>query len=525
MQAGEVEAAINAYCQALERDPDDGAAVRALSEDLERSGDRAAALGVLEDFLQRQRHDVETLICLTALQLRALNLGAAEDGYRRALDIDPGNDVAVAGLMIVRTLRGDVEGALVAARAAGLAERASPAAGSAYVFAMNYAPCATAADVRNAAEAIRSKLKFDAPRPSVHTHEGPRKIGIVSKKLGFHPVNFFTKPLIAAADPSALEFHLFAAGVSEDAASMDIKAHVKSWHDITVLTPEERVQYIRAQNLDVAISPSGHEEGDILDLFRPRLAPVQLAGFAAFCTTGVRTMDGYIADRFEVPPGAESGFTEDVIRLPDGCFCLTPEPMMPDLGEPPSGPPVFGCFNNLAKICNATLGLWARILAASKGAKLVVKTYALADPKCYEDFTQRALRAGIDPSALILEGPSPRTELLEGYRRIDVALDPLAYSGGMTSLEAMWMGVPVVTLPGETFARRHTFSHLMVAGLDEYVAQDGDDYVDIACRVAAQHRRDPTSRVKIRDAMRASPTNDAHAYAQGFTDALRAFMA
>jgi len=153
-QAGEVEAAINAYCQALERDPDDGAVVRALSNDLERSGDRTAALGVLEDFLERQPDDLKTLTHLGSFQIRVMNLSAAEDAYARALQAVPGNDIAVAGLMSVRTLRGDVEGALETARSAGLADRASPASGSAYVFAMNYEPTATPLDIRKAAEAI-----------------------------------------------------------------------------------------------------------------------------------------------------------------------------------------------------------------------------------------------------------------------------------------------------------------------------------------------------------------------------------
>jgi predicted O-linked N-acetylglucosamine transferase (SPINDLY family) len=199
---------------------------------------------------------------------------------------------------------------------------------------------------------------------------------------------------------------------------------------------------------------------------------------------------------------------------------------------PPIGPSeseaksitTFGSFNNLAKICDATLSLWSSILHEVKNSEILIKTHALSDSETRKKFSERARLAGIDPDRLVLEGPSPHADLLKSYLRVDVALDPLAYSGGLTTLEALWMGTPVVTLPGDTFARRHSLSHLSVAGLREWVARSPEHYVQIAAQLAAETGARGDFRKWLRGQMAASPTSDASTYARDFSQCLRNFM-
>jgi len=526
-ESGNLEGAVTAYSHALQLAPTFSDIAISLATDLNRLSRKNEAVIILESQIDRDPENIDLRIQLANIEHQSANLPAALSWYTSIAEIEPKNAAAAGGLMSIGVLQGSVEKSIASFECWQSTYGSNHELDGIYVHALNYLPTAKPVDIRTAAESARSKLRVSGPPPSIYRSRQSIKIGIISKKFGVHPVNFFSAPLMSAIDQDAIEFELFGSHVPENQASQSIKAMATHWHDITHMPPEERVAFIRSRNLDVAISPTGHEETEILELFRPRIAPVQIAAFAIFCTTGVKQMDGLLTDYYQTPNGYEDGYTEDLIRMPNGYVCFQPYDFLPpidSINSQSKSITTYGSFNNLAKVCDSTLSLWSSILNVVPNSEILIKTQALGDEQTRQTFSNRAQSAGIDVNRLILEGPSSHLDLLKSYLRVDVALDPLAYSGGLTTLEALWMGTPVVTLPGNTFARRHSFSHLSVAGLNDWVAHSPEHYVEIAVQLAEETSSHNDFRKWLRGQIAASPTNDALAYARDFTKCLRNFI-
>jgi predicted O-linked N-acetylglucosamine transferase (SPINDLY family) len=223
-------------------------------------------------------------------------------------------------------------------------------------------------------------------------------------------------------------------------------------------------------------------------------------------------MDYLLADARQIPPQAESDYSERVLRMPDGYVCYDPPADAPAVG-PLSAQITFGSFNNPAKIAPQVVAVWADLLRRTPGARLVLKFPGLDEPSVAGRLGGLFARQGIDATRLELLGGSSHAELLGEYRRIDVALDTFPYSGGLTTCEALWMGVPVVTCPGATFASRHSLSHLGSVGLTETVAADLDAYVELARALAGDRPRLAAIRGRLREQMAASPLCDGPRFA------------
>jgi protein O-GlcNAc transferase len=235
-------------------------------------------------------------------------------------------------------------------------------------------------------------------------------------------------------------------------------------------------------------------------------------------------MDYLIADRFEVPDGAAPLYSETVLRLPDGYVSYAPPEYAPPVGPLPAERNrhvTFGAFHNVAKIGAVSLALWTRVLDAVPRSRLVLKYRKLDDPRTAARIVGAFAASGVAPERIIIEGTSPHIAMLAPYNDIDIALDALPYSGGLTSCEALWMGVPVVTLPGRTFAGRHTLSHVMNVGLPQLVATDEADYVRVATGLARDLARLASLRATLRPLMASSPLCDGARFARDFAVLLR----
>ena len=323
-ESGNLEGALNAYSHALQIDPTLSEVAISLAADLTRLERKNDAVTVLETQIHRAPHHIGLRLQLANIEHQSANLPDALKWYTSVAKIEPENASAAGGVMSLGVLQGNVEKALSDFdRWQSMHSRPHELGGS-YVHSLNYSPTVGLTELRAAAEEVRPTLKVSGPPPTIISGNRPIRIGIVSKRFGMHPVNFFSSPLIGAIDRDEFEFELFASHVPDNAASQSIKTKAVHWHDITHMQPDERVTFIRSRNLDVAISPAGHEESEILDLFRPRIAPVQIAAFAVFCTTGVKQMDGFLTDNHQTPSGVENGYTEDLIRMPNGYVCFQP---------------------------------------------------------------------------------------------------------------------------------------------------------------------------------------------------------
>jgi predicted O-linked N-acetylglucosamine transferase (SPINDLY family) len=246
-----------------------------------------------------------------------------------------------------------------------------------------------------------------------------------------------------------------------------------------------------------------------------RGAPVQMTYLGYPHSTGLRCFDWLIADAVVAPPEHDALFVERVARLPGSVFCwapVDPDPLQADATQPVQGPVVFGSFNNLLKLSDTTVALWAQVLAAVPDSVLLIKAPVLRDEAVQATTRARFVAQGVDPQRLQFRGPTELSEMMQEYHDVHIALDPTPYNGGTTSLQALWMGCPMVTLEGANFVSRMGASFLRAMGHHAWVAQDAQDYVRIAATLAQQLRTHVWSRHILRSQMLASPVCDIAAH-------------
>lgn len=354
------------------------------------------------------------------------------------------------------------------------------------------------------------------------------RVGFVSGDLYDHPVGYFFEAVLAALHartPAMLELHVYANNLREDATTARLRASCHAWHMIAGHADEQVAGAIRDDGIDILIDLSGHTGLNRLPVFAWKPAPVQVTWLGYFSTTGVAAIDYVIADPWAVPEGAETEFTETVWRLPETRLCFTPPGDAGEVAPLPAlseGAITFGCFSHLTKVNDGVIALWARVLAAVPDSRLLLKAPQLTSSSVRAALLARFDAQGIGADRLILEGPSPRADYLAAYEDVDIMLDTFPYPGGTTTAEAVWMGVPVLSMTGDTFLSRQGVSLLTNAGLPDWIAVDGDDFVARAVAQAGDRDRLAALRRDLRRRVRASPLFDAPRFAAHFEQALRA---
>jgi predicted O-linked N-acetylglucosamine transferase (SPINDLY family) len=250
---------------------------------------------------------------------------------------------------------------------------------------------------------------------------------------------------------------------------------------------------------------------------------VQLGWAGYVGTVGLDSYDGLIADPVEVPPGHDAFYVEPVIRLPDCYVCYQPPANPPDVAPLPclsTGRFTFGCFNRPAKLNSRLAELWAQILTQAPDSRLLLVYGGLNEPSTAKAVSGVLAAGGVPMERVDLVGETEQAKLLLAYGQVDLALDPTPYSGGVTTLEAMWMGVPTVTLAGDSFAGRHSASHLTAAGLPEFCAATPDDYVALALDWSRRPDALAVVRAGLRERVAASPLCDAPRFGRHLGGAL-----
>ena len=523
--------------------PRDAAIAFTLGETLVHAGDDEGAIAAYRAAIALDPNHAKALTTLGGLLISRAEFAGARETLQKAIALDPDLAEAYVNLGLLRTAAGEADAAIAASRRAVELKPALASAQSNLVQQMHYSARHSATEIL--AEARRWNARHAAPLASraklpanVRDPERRLKAGYVGGDFRAHPVGYFSLSLFAHHDAAAVETFVYMTHPRGDALSEKIRARVRHWRDVSALDDSGLAQIVRANGIDILVDMAGHTAKNRLLAFAEKPAPVQAVGGGLGGTTGMDAMDYILADRFEIPPGFERFYSEAVVRLPDGYVCYAPPDTAPAVAPLPAfakpasageGRPArekgfvtFGCFNAAAKVTPEAVTLWARVLHAVPGSRMRLKSFAYADPETRARYAGLFAQAGIGEDRLILEGPSPHAELLGSYGRVDIALDPIPYSGGLTTLESLWMGVPVVTLPGETFASRHSASHLANAGLPELVASDADDYVAIALRLASDLDALAALRANLRPRMAASPVCDGAAYARNLEAAYRA---
>jgi predicted O-linked N-acetylglucosamine transferase (SPINDLY family) len=286
----------------------------------------------------------------------------------------------------------------------------------------------------------------------------------------------------------------------------------------------ELAKTIRADRIDMLFDLAGHTARNRLLVFARKPAPIQVTWAGYVGTTGLSAMDYILADRYEIPPEGEPYYREQVLRLPDGYLCYDPPAYAPSVSPLPAlslGFVTFGSFNNPAKISRQVIRAWSQILQRVPQSRLILKYNGMDDVANVNRLASEFSNHGVDPVRIECLGWSPHEGLLAAYSHIDIALDPFPYNGGLTTCEALWMGVPVITCPGQTFPSRHSLSHLSVVGLTETIARDREEYVGLAVALATDLTRLAALRAGLRDRVAASPLCDGQRFARGLMHVLR----
>jgi predicted O-linked N-acetylglucosamine transferase (SPINDLY family) len=377
------------------------------------------------------------------------------------------------------------------------------------------------ATLRRAGEvAIRGRLPPFRARPGAHPQQRLR-VGLLSASLRRHPVGFLTLAGLENLDPGEFELVAVSRPLDEDPVQRRFRSICSEWHVIG----DDPAAQIRGLDLDIALDLGGYGDLGLMQHCAERLAPVQVkwVGMQNH-SSGLAEMDWFITDRWETPPEQEHLYSERLLFMPDGYACYMPPPNAPDVAPLPAlrrGHVTFGCFNNYAKITPGVVATWCAILEAAPETRLLLKSVQLNGASTVAAAAARFAAHGIDPARVEVRGGSPHRALLEQYADVDLVLDPFPYSGGLTSCEALWMGVPVITMPGTTFASRHSTSHLCNIGLDDWVAHDLDAYRAQAVRRAADLPALAELRATLRPRMKASPLCDGPRFGRNLGAALR----
>ena len=352
------------------------------------------------------------------------------------------------------------------------------------------------------------------------------RVGYVSPDFRRHAVSFFFEPLMQAHDRNAVEIFCYAEVFAPDHITAKLQTLSDHWMSTLGVGDDDLAARIRADGIDILVDLAGHSAHNRLPAFARRPAPVQITWLGYPNTTGLKSVGYRLVDAVTDPEDvADTQASETLVRLDGGFLCYQPPADAPEPTPPPcreTGFITFGSFNNLAKLSSATFDAWGKLLSRLPTARLAVKSRFFAEEGPRTLFLSRLAARGVAAERVILmDAVLDTTEHLATYHKVDIALDPFPYNGTTTTCEVLWMGVPVVTLAGNRHAGRVGASLLQSVGLDELVAHDPDEYVEIAARLASDPAALANLRSGLRARMAASPLCDAPAFARKLEAAYR----
>ena len=569
LATGEPERAVECFFRALDGDPANIGVSKTLTTLLRDLGRIDESEGVCRRALEVFPQNVDLLNELGMTLMRAGKLAHSEDWFRRALKQDSSNMVSLHNLGAVLQMQKKYEEAVAVYRQAleaypenvgmlsnlgllsvemGMLDSAVECfdqimgissdpkvyaeALSNRLFSRNYMSGGYMAELslleaRQYGEFIARQATPFSEWQCAPDVGRTLRIGLVSGDLRRHPVTFFLEKVLAALverAASRIEIVAYPTFHLTDEYSERIKACCIKWQPAWSLSDEALAKLIYEDRIDILIDLAGHTSHNRLPVFAWKAAPVQVSWLGYFATTGVSEIDYLIADPWTLPTSEEKYFTEIIWRLPETRLCFTaPDDMVAVSSLPALSQHfvTFGCFNSLSKMGDDVVELWGRILHAVPSSRLFLKSKQMDESSIREKVLERFAAQGIPEQRLILEGWSSRADYFASYHRVDIGLDPFPFTGGTTTVESLWMGVPVLTLAGQRFLSRQGVGMLMNAGLQGWVATNKDDYCAKAVAYANDLQQLALLRNRLRGMLSVSPILDAQRFSGYFEDALR----
>lgn len=534
--SGRLHLAIQTYQQAI--------AQGAVSEDLHGNmgahyqdlGDWGAAEAQYKEALALNPAHTGSLFnygTLLSLQHRQLE---AEALLRRAIAVDINNHDAYLSLGHLLVQAGKLTEAFTCLDTAQRLAPQSPLAPIAKLFNAAYKPSVTASDMFALADLSASLIgnavpSIDISQTTLHKPSDDREvlhIGFVSGDFKDHPVGYFTENLLRHADRTRFAWHVFSNFEGSDAVSARLRTLATSWTNIAGQNDEVAKTAIASKHIDVLFDLSGYTALNRLPLFASRAAPIQITWLGWHDTTGLRAMDYLLTDRASIPPVVRQDgslyLSEKPLYLQHTRLCMMPPAEAPDVASQPllkKGYITFGSMQVLAKLSSVSLKLWGRILHEVPTARLAIRTKQFREPEVMKGFGLTCAAHGLPMDRVDLQPPLGRGDYLASYADIDILLDSYPYPGGTTTAEALWMGVPTITMGGNTMISRQGVSLLTAAGLTDWIAASEDDYVAKAVYWANHPAELQALRSVLRGQVAGTALFDGAQFARDFEGALR----
>jgi predicted O-linked N-acetylglucosamine transferase (SPINDLY family) len=527
--AGKADEAVASHRHAIRLRPDDARAHSNLGNALQSMGRHDEAIASYRHAIQLKPDYVEAHSNLgNALQTKG-QLDEAVATCRRAVELQPAYADTHNNLGNALKSLGLIEEAIASYCEAIRLNPKLAEAHSNLVFALQYLAGSDARMIyeehhRWNQQHAQPLGKFIKPHTNNRDPARRLRVGYVSSDLRIHPVSRFLLPLFSHLDRDAFEIICYSNFSHADAMTDRLSAHANEWHNIVGHTDQGVAEKIREDRIDILVDLSGHTAGNRLGVFARKPAPVQIAYLGYPGTTGLTEMDYRFTDPFADPPGTtELLHSEKLWRLPACNWCSSEPDDAPAVRQlRTDGPICFGTFNNIAKASPTIMELWATILAASPSSRLMIKSPGMGEQSDRRRIKEFFMSRGIQEDRLQIRGHEPDMRShLELYNQLDIALDTFPYHGTTTTCEALWMGVPVITLAGQTHVSRVGVSLLSNVGLPELIAQSAEEYVSIAIGMAGNLPRLAELRQTLRSRMQASPLMDAPRFARNVEAAYR----
>lgn len=530
-QAGNEDEALDAYRKAVAADSGYLLALLNLGDLLDHQLKHKQAAKTFRQALKVSRKQPDNTATTATLHHRlgyALSqleqTDAAIEHYRQAIDLQPDLAVAHNSLGGAFLARNELHKAIDCFRQALDLEPGYSRVHSNLLLTMNYLPAFTQREIFSASEAfhrqhaealMRGRKPFCRPRNKQKT----LRIGYLSPDFREHSVAFFTRRLFGSHNDEAVSVYCYADVARPDDVTGQFRAQADQWRVITQMDDESVARQIRDDGIDILVDLAGHTGRNRLLVFARKPAPVQVSWLGYPNTTGLRAIDYRLTDAIADPPAEEALYSETLFRLEHGFLCYQNEERL-RVSEPPSkqrGHITFGSFNTIKKVTPEVIAAWSAILQALPDSKLILKSNALQDATTKAGALAAFSACGIDAARIELRNSVPRRQdHMQTYADIDIALDPFPYNGTTTTCEALWMGVPVISLRGDRHAGRVGASILEHAGLAELVAETGDAYQALAIELA----RDPARLASLRHGLRERMSQSALMDLTGFTRTL-----
>lgn len=526
-QAGYLQEAIALAETALELQPNDVDLLQLMASLRDANLEPEISEKLLRDAFQQKPNDIDIRNDLAVALGRQYRYGEAMELLENIIISPATSSTILLNRSVIRASAGEISGSMSDVQLAR--PYASPELlALTECSLLPYQEGTTAETLLASMKRLAASLPEDCPpliKVDNYDPERTLRIGLLSHTLKRHPVGWLTCAGFEQLDNASFKLQCFGHYVEHDTFAMRFSRLAEAWHECAGEGAREIAELVAENKIDILIDLSGIGDNGLLSVLAHRPAPVQMkwVGTQA-ATTGMRRVDWFITDRWETPDGYERFYTERLLRLPDGYVCYSPPINPPSVTPLPAlenGFITFGCFNNLTKITDKTLKLWGDILLRMRNARLILRCPQFSEEMIPPRFRKRAASFGIDVDRLELRGRAAHRQFISGYQDVDIALDPVPYSGGLTTCEALFMGVPVITLAGEFFAARHSISHLCNAGLFDCVTDSAQVYVDRAVAIASDTEALAARRASLRKQVLESPLCDAPRFGRNFGNALR----